>query len=362
MPEIKNIYKKTADFLKAGFGTAEIWICLLIIFYAAAGALLAASVGQTINFKLFLYSGLIWRTSLCVATTFMTARILYVMIVRRPARLTAFLVQDFKNFLMTENRLARALPLFLCFIVFVSVFTSLKTLIPVVHPFSWDTRLAELDRLVHGGVDPWQHLQPLLGYPFVTAAVNMVYNLWFFTMFSILYWQLFSVSRPRLRLLFFYTFFLAWILNGTVLAMIFSSAGPCFYQLLTGSDYYEPLMSYLRHAAETGPVYAIETQNMLWRASKETGIGSGISAMSSVHVAAAFIFMMLGWETSRRLGILLTVFFVLILAGSVHLGWHYAMDGYVAIITSALIWALVRHLLPGDLQAAEKPDLATQTL
>lgn len=362
---MKNRYDSIISFLKPGFGKAEAGICLLIVFYAVAGALLAAAVGHTIDFKIFLYSDLIGRTSLCVATTFMAGRIVYVMFAHRPARLTVFLIQDFRDFLMTENRLARALPLFLCFAVFVSVFTSLKTIIPVVHPFSWDVRLAELDRLLHGGMDPWQRLQPLLGYPVVTAALNLVYNLWFFTMFSILYWQLFTVSRPRLRLTFFYAFFLTWILNGTVLAMIFSSAGPCFYRVLTGSDYYEPLMSYLRHAAESWPVYAVETQNMLWHASKETGLGTGISAMSSVHVAAAFIFMMLGWETSRRLGILLTVFFAFILIGSVHLGWHYALDGYVAIVSSAVIWVLVSRLLPrtlADGQTAIKPDLATQPL
>jgi hypothetical protein len=31
---------------------------------------------------------------------------------------------------------------------------------------------------------------------------------------------------------------------------------------------------------------------------------------------------------------------VLIMIGSVHLGWHYAVDGYASVLTIPLIWKL----------------------
>jgi hypothetical protein len=35
----------------------------------------------------------------------------------------------------------------------------------------------------------------------------------------------------------------------------------------------------------------------------------------------------------------------MILVGSVHLGWHYAIDGYAAIIGTWAIWWIVGRLL-----------------
>jgi hypothetical protein len=334
-------------FLRKGFGKAEAGLCLIVLLYAACGAALAAHVGQLRNFKPLLYSDAVGLVTLFMGLAFIAGRVLYVMAKKRPERLAAFLVQDFRDFMTKDDRLARAVPVFLCFILFISVFTSLKMMIPSVNPFSWDETFMKWDNVLHGGVDPWRLLQPLMGYPPATMAVNVVYNCWFIVMFAILYWQLFSVRDHALRMRFFYAFILNWILNGTVLAMVFSSAGPCFYHGVTGSDYYEPLMSYLWQVAQHGYAPAISTQDMLWRSYKETGIGFGvgISAMPSVHVSSAFLFMLIGWKAGRAPGILLTAFFAFILLGSVHLAWHYAIDGYAGCLVAAALWRLLPLLL-----------------
>jgi hypothetical protein len=99
-------------------------------------------------------------------------------------------------------------------------------------------------------------------------------------------------------------------------------------------------MQYLYRTNETIPIWALDTQQMLWRdyQHSRTGLGSGISAMPSVHVATATLLALFGWQYSRPYGIALTLFAVIIFIGSIHLGWHYAVDGYAAILGTLAIW------------------------
>lgn len=219
----------------------------------------------------------------------------------------------------------------------------MKMLIPHIQPFSWDVIFADLDMMLHFNRDPWLLLQPLFGAPFLSFVISFVYILWLGVLFLVLYWQVFSLKQPVLRMMFFYSFVLTWALQGTLLAIIFSSAGPCFYEYVTGSDRFVPLFEYLRNANVLFPIWALDTQNMLWETyqSGEKAIGTGISAMPSIHVATAYLFMLLGWRTgSRYIALGFTLFFAFIMVGSVHLGWHYAIDGYVAIILTHIIWRI----------------------
>jgi membrane-associated phospholipid phosphatase len=65
---------------------------------------------------------------------------------------------------------------------------------------------------------------------------------------------------------------------------------------------------------------------------------TGISAMPSMHVAATVLCAMVGWQLNRAVGLILALFAAIIQLGSVHLGWHYAVDGYLSALFTFLIW------------------------
>lgn len=270
-----------------------------------------------------------------------------IMVFVRPERLTRYLIASLRESL-TQERVLFALPVILLLPVFAAAFTFFKTAIPVIQPYTWDAKLSEWDSLIHGGTHPWMLLQPYLGYPLVTGAINVLYNLWFFVMYAILTLQAFAFQDRRLRMQFLLSFVLTWILLGTFGAIWLSSMGPCYYpSFAQKSGPYAPLMAYLREAGEQVPVWALNVQQMLWEnyQSNKAGIGSGISAMPSMHVATSVLLALFGWRFSRQVGIALTLYAVVIMIGSVHLGWHYALDGYVGALGAMAVWWLVGRLL-----------------
>ena len=241
---------------------------------------------------------------------------------------------------LTFGRLAGLLVASVLVPVCLGVYASWKWSIPYLQPFAWDPELHALDRLVHGGRLPWQLLQPLLGSPAVTLALDRLYALWIPLSAVVLVWQAFG-SRPLTRARFFLSYVTVYVVLGTVLAIALSSAGPCYYGLLVGNpDPYRPLVSYLQSVHASTPLLAVEGQAVLWQLYLEQRHVPflSISAMPSVHVAIAVLFAIAGWEAGRVAGLALTLYALIVLVGSVHLGWHYAVDGYLAAVLTAVIW------------------------
>jgi hypothetical protein len=280
-----------------------------------------------------------------------------VMIVVRPEHLARYLLQDLRARYLNAERLCTALPVFLLIPLIMATFSYVKSTIPVINPggYDWDPLLAEWDKALHGGHHPWEWLQPVLGYPYITFGINLAYNIWFLVLYGVMFWQTFSIARPRLRMQYALTLVIVWILLGNVLAILFASGGPVYYGRLTGlADPFAPLMDYLHATDAVLPLWAVETQEYLWQTyiGNEFALGCGISAMPSIHLATAFSFVLLGFATNRRLGYLFGVFALFILIGSVHLGWHYAIDGYAGVIGTWLIWRAVGWLLDRPAVAA----------
>ncbi len=321
---------------------------VVVILYCGLAVLTQFLLGVEGRAALFLYNRSFLMVLLACAITFFLAHAIYCMVVVRPPRLTRWILEDLRGNYLTRGRLLPGLLVLFVTSPFISSFTFFKTQIPFFNAFTWDPTFAAWDRWLHGGVQPWELLQPLLGWPQATTAINAVYHAWFFVLFAVLFWQAFSTADRRLRAQFFMSFFLSWIVIGTLAATLLASAGPVYYQRLLGDDGgFADLFAYLEAAGRTSPVWALEVQERLWAGyeAREVGTGAGISAMPSMHVAMAVLFALLAREGARRLYPLFALFAVAILVGSVHLGWHYAIDGYVAAVMVWIIWRVSARLV-----------------
>ena len=282
------------------------WFLSTILIYCAIVALVSGLYGHSLDFSLGLYSGpfAILASTFCFG--FLLLHVLKVMILERPEHLIATILGDLRHTYLTRERLIPAALVILLIPIFISAFTSFKALIPVIHPFSWDPALASLDRVLHGGVDPWRLLQPVAGVPLVTTGINALYHFWLFAFYGILFWQAFSLSNPALRMRFLLSFLLVWSLLGSLGAVILSSAGPVYYGRVTGlADPFRELMDYLALASTQSPVWALNVQQLLWDSYQQggSGFGSGISAMPSVHVGLAVLLALEGFVARAAAGV-----------------------------------------------------------
>lgn len=266
-------------------------------------------------------------------------RVYHVIFVVKPERLIPALIADLKAFVTDRGRLAHGLPMVFIMMLFMFVFVDLKANIPLLHPYDWDTSFAAADRAIHFGVDPWRLLQPIFGYPYVTFAVNLNYDMWFAIMWMVWVYFGFSDKASVLRTRFFLTFFMVWIVAGSVLAIWLASAGPAFYgRLGLSPDPYAPLMAYLRQANDIVPIFSIPVQDMLWQGLQGKSLIDGISAMPSLHNGTALLFALAGFKVNRAVGWVLMGHAIFIWLGSVHLAWHYAIDTYVAWGAVVALW------------------------
>ncbi len=202
-----------------------------------------------------------------------------------------------------------------------------------------------VDRAFHLGNDPWRLLHRMFGFPIMTRVLDSLYWWWYAGLMVGITWQAWSLDRATRRR-FFVAYVLTWIVLGTVVAHLMPSVGPCFLERMTGDTTFEPLMAYLQSIHDQRPLVAIPLQDVLWAAYREgrTDHWMAISAMPSLHVAVPALFALTGWQTHRGLGLALWAYTVLILLGSVHLGWHYAVDGYLAIAGAYGAWWVAGRL------------------
>lgn len=262
------------------------------------------------------------------------------------------------------ERFFAAVPIFVVFPLFISSFTSIKGAIGSMNSYDWDPLFGSLDAALHGG-PAWELIDPIVGFPLASSALNFVYNVWFFIMYCVLALVATWTARNHVRNQFLVAFLLCWIVLGTACAIPLASVGPCFYGSLypEAPNPYAELMAYLHEAEAFYPIWSLDVQERLWDnfSQSQPGLAKGLSAMPSLHVAIAALLSIFGWTISRAWGVLGTIYLFLIMLGSVHLGWHYAIDGYFSIAVVPILWwlsgLLVRERNPIDQTACPPPEM-----
>ena len=237
--------------------------------------------------------------------------------------------------------LVGGLPMLAAMVLYIPIFSAVKSAIPRVEGYAWDATLIAADRMIFG-TDAWRVLQPLVGFPLLTSALSFAYHAWVVLLYGSGIFFCFFVQDRELRAQYFVARFLIWIVMGMIMASGFASVGPCFVAPITGNHHYDEQMAYLRMANTHYPVLVLPVQDQLlaWFREGDQNLGAGISAMPSLHVGMTALTMLAARRISRVAGACLFLYLLVILVGSVHLGYHYAIDGFVAIAATLALWLI----------------------
>lgn len=257
----------------------------------------------------------------------------------RPDRPTRFLIETYRSRL-GNPRVIASLPMLATIVVFMPFFSKLKSMIPLFNDFGWDATFIAWDRTIFFGRDAWEVMQPVLGYPVVTAFLALLYHAWMLLIYVGTLVFLFYRGAAPARRQYLLGFFLIWTVIGGLLATIFASVGPCFMEPIKGDPHFAAQMAYLEAANAQVPVMTLHVQELLlgWYHAGERGLGSGITAMPSMHVSMAMLFWLAVRRVSPLAGKVFGAFFVVIWIASVHLAYHYAVDGLVSVVATYALW------------------------
>jgi len=240
----------------------------------------------------------------------------------------------------------------------VGAFGVMKMVMPAIRPFSWDDRFAAADRALFLGHQPWELTHAIFGNA-TTRLIDSLYVSWIALLFAaVLFFALFAPRYLRAR--FFLAFAATWFLVGSVGAYVFASAGPCYAAAIgaASAPEFQPLMVRLAALDAQHPLVAVQLQHILWSAhvNHEYSLGMGISAMPSMHNGLALLYLLAVGGMGRTVRLICAFFLAVVFVGSIHLGWHYAVDGLLAFAMTAAIWKGAGAYLDWCGYSAEVPE------
>jgi membrane-associated phospholipid phosphatase len=231
----------------------------------------------------------------------------------------------------------------LFFCLGMAAFTTFKFHIVSALGFYADPMLADFDVWLHG-IDPWRlaHDQ----FPTNLAFILVVaYGGFWLVQFlgTLIYVSLFTEEPERTRYLTAFSFTI--VLLGSLLAAISSSAGPIFYDRIFNSQRFSELANILSLNSETAEYLGISDHLYASYHNDTAVLGTGISAMPSVHVGIVVLNALFYSSRSFVLGLIAWLYAAVVMFGSVYSGFHYAIDGYVSLAVVLLLWLATSRYL-----------------
>ena len=235
----------------------------------------------------------------------------------------------------SRRLLTEAAPRFLAFLVGVVLVTLqmavlmwLKVMLPISSPFWADPLLADVDAFIFR-TDPWRLTHGLLGW--AGPLFDRIYVTWAPAKFATMLFVLLQPEdRRKARAIVAYFLMVAISAIGQY---SLSSGGPVFYERLGFGPRFEDLQFL---------PWVVATSNYLWTDYLTAGghVGGGISAMPSLHVAIALWIALVVRSYAPKLQAIGWFYFACIFIGSIHLGWHYAVDSIAAVVIAVFAWVI----------------------
>jgi hypothetical protein len=225
------------------------------------------------------------------------------------------------------------------------VYSWLKVAIPLLRPdVLCDEGLFRLETALHAGVNPGRLLQGLFPFRALWEALDGYYATFFLTVIAGVGWFGATLStRDRAR--FAAGFTLLWVL-GSWFYVATPSLGPCY---VLKDDYTDVRASMPRQSATMDLLFAHYGRvRSFHRRPEGTDLSPylGIAAMPSLHVAAQAFLMLFARRRSRLLFVVYAALTALTFFTAVVSGWHYAIDGYAALLLAWLCLAAGNRSVP----------------
>ena len=231
----------------------------------------------------------------------------------------------------------------LVFPIFLVGFTTAKSSIPALVGYRWDAFWADADAIIFG-IDAWKIPHAVLD-PDYMGVWGLLYATVWFLVLGLFKANVVIYAAPR-RIGVIYTAMLGtWLVGGWFFAYCFSAAGPIFAHLFDVSlaERFEPLRDAIYNSKGQGGAIRLTQEYLTVAMYSSVAVeGGGISAMPSMHLGAASIYVLAARGT-RWLAPALA-FWMIIFVGSAYFGWHYWVDGIVAAGIARGCWALAEAI------------------